>query len=505
MRFLERIAYSNDGSAVALEDGDHLITFAALADAVDRFAVRLQGMGVGPDGRVALVADNSAGYLAVAFAVWRLGATLVTVYPSSTIDELEYVITNSQATVVLADSKAAERLTGSRVSVDAVVHNETVFGDDPGSHIPAAVGPLPQLADLDPDALALICYTSGSTSRPKAVMHSAEGLSAGADAYAAVWGLGPKDRTIVCLPMAWVFGLTTASMSTLSRGGTVLILPRTNSALLLDAISEKKGTFLPGVTTMFVKLTEFAENHPGAFDFRSLRFCISGGEPRNEAVFARWQRLTGVAVHDVFAASECFPVVTYDPAVDPEPRFGSAGTVVPGARMRVVDENGRDVVPGQAGEALWQAPAHFIGYWDDPRATADATVDGWYRTKDLVTVDEQGYVFVLGRLSDMIIRGGANVSPAEVEGVLAEHHTVRASAVFGRPDPAYGEGVVAAVVARPGETIDADTLAEFCRQRLAAFKVPTSFITVDELPVNQRTGKVDRKAVALMTDSVASA
>jgi long-chain acyl-CoA synthetase len=504
MRFLERIANSTDGDAVALEDGDHVITFAALADAVDLFAVRLQRLGVRRGGRVALVADNSAAYLVVAFAVWRIGATLVTVYPSSTIDELEYVIENSQSTVVLADSRAAERLAGAQVSVDAVVDNETTLGGV-RAHPAAPDDLLPRLADLDPDALALICYTSGSTSRPKAVMHSAEGLSAGADAYAAVWRLGPDDRTIVCLPMAWVFGLTTASMSTLSRGGTVLILSRTNPALLLDAISERKGTFLPGVTTMFVKLTEFAENHPDGFDFRSLRFCISGGEPRNEAVFSRWRRLTGVAVHDVFAASECFPVVTYDPAVDPEPRLGSAGTVVPGARMRVVDEKGRDVVPGQAGEALWRAPAHFLGYWDNPEATADATVDGWYRTKDLVTVDEQGYIYVLGRLSDMIIRGGANVSPAEVEGVLAEHDSVRASAVFGRPDPAYGEAVVAAVVARSGESIDADALAEFCRQRLASFKVPTAFIAVDELPVNQRTGKVDRKAVALMSNPVASA
>lgn len=503
MRFLERITNATDAHAVALEDGDHLVTFAALVDAVDRFAVRLQGMGVARGGRVALVADNSAAYLVVAFSVWRLGATLVTVYPSSTTDELEYVIANSESTIVLADGKAAARLIGSSVSVDMIVDNDAVLQVAANDRV--ALDSLPPLTDLDPDALALICYTSGSTSRPKAVMHSADGLSAGADAYADVWRISPDDRTIVCLPMAWVFGLTTASMSTLSRGGTVLILARTNPALLVNAISEGQGTFLPGVTTMFVKLTEYAENHPGSLDFRSLRFCISGGEPRNEAVFARWQRLTSVPVHDVFAASECFPVVTYDPGVDPEPRLGSAGKVVPGARMRVVDENGSDVDPGQAGEALWRAPAHFLGYWDNPEATADATVDGWYRTKDLVTVDEQGYVYVLGRLSDMIIRGGANVSPAEVEGVLAEHHSVRASAVFGRPDAEYGEAVVAAVVARPGETIDPDALAEFCRHRLASFKVPTAFVTVDELPVNPRTGKVDRKSVALVSNTAASA
>lgn len=504
MRFLERITNATDGDAVALEDGDRLVTFAALVDAVDRFAGRLQEMGVARGVRVALIADNSAAYLVVAFAVWRLGATLVTVYPSSTTDELEYVIGNSLSTVVLADGRAAARLNGSTVSVDTIVDNDTVLQDASGDGA-AAVHTLPPLTELDPEALALICYTSGSTSRPKAVMHSAEGLSAGADAYADVWRIGPADRTIVCLPMAWVFGLTTASMSTLSRGGTVLILARTNPALLVEAIGDRQGTFLPGVTTMFVKLTEYAENHPGAADFRSLRFCISGGEPRNEAVFARWQRLTGVPVHDVFAASECFPVVTYDPAVDPEPRLGSAGRVVPGARMRVVDEDGSDVAPGRAGEALWKAPAHFLGYWDNPQATADATVDGWYRTKDLVTVDEQGYVYVLGRLSDMIIRGGANVSPAEVEGVLAEHHSVRAAAVFGRPDAEYGEAVVAAVVARPGEAIDPDALAEFCRTRLASFKVPTRFITVDELPVNPRTGKVDRKSLALVTNTTAGA
>jgi long-chain acyl-CoA synthetase len=199
----------------------------------------------------------------------------------------------------------------------------------------------------------------------------------------------------------------------------------------------------------------------------------------------------------VYAASEAFPVITYDPTIDPRPVPGSAGKVVSGAQMRIVDENGADVPPGTPGEALWKAPALFLGYWaDDITTTAALTTDGWYRTKDLVRVDENGYVFVVGRLSDMIIRGGSNVSPSEVEAVIREHPSIAAVAVVGVHDDTYGQAVVAAVQPTNPDSFEPGTITAYCRDRLAGYKVPTQIVIVKEFPLNRRTAKIDRSRLA---------
>ena len=196
---------------------------------------------------------------------------------------------------------------------------------------PVAAGPVAGVAAgggsgpalIDPDALALICFTSGSTARPKAVMHRHAGLLGAAAAYARVWHLGPDDATLVCLPMAWAFGLVTTSMAALLAGGRVVALARAEPEAMLGAMADHGVTFFAGVTTMFGKLVQHLDTRDGPRpDLSLLRLCISGGEPRNEAAFSRWQQLTGCPVHDVYAASECFPVVTYDPFEDPQPRPG---------------------------------------------------------------------------------------------------------------------------------------------------------------------------------------
>jgi long-chain acyl-CoA synthetase len=475
---------------LAARDGALAVTYAELNQASDALAHRLAHAGAQAGVRVILMADNSAAYLAAAVAVWRTGAVLTTLYASSGPDEVAYALQNSGAQLIVADERASrlvERLDGHPPVVRVGNGVFTDLGETSTFH---------PYHEAEPEDLALICYTSGSTAHPKAVMHSHSGLYKGAAAYAEVWHLSASDRTIVCLPMAWAFGLVTTSMATLLAGGQVLILSRTKPDLIIDAVSRLGGTFLAGVTTMFVKLTERLEQLDGKPDMGSLRLCISGGEPRNEGVFSRWTARTGCPVHDVYAASECFPAVTYDPTADPIPVLGSSGKVAPGSQMRIVDTDGRDVSPGQPGEALWKGPAQFLGYWQDPEQTRKAlTEDGWYRTSDLVRVDERGYVFVEGRLSDMIIRGGSNVSPAEVEGVLHAHPALRAATVVGLPDEHYGERVIAAVILQPGAELDTAELREFCAARMAGYKVPESFIALEALPVNSRTEKVDRRAL----------
>ena len=463
-------------------------------------AGQLAGAGVRPADRVVLVADNSADHLAAAFAVWRAGGVLVTIYPSSTEAELAFAIERAEPVAIVAGTRVAG-------TVRAAAAGRTMVElDGTGALVGPPMGPADDgsaraaAAPVDPDAVALICFTSGSTARPKAVVHRHAGLLGAAGAYARVWHLGPDDATLVCLPMAWAFGLVTTSMAALLTGGRVVALARAEPEAMLGAMADHGVTFFAGVTTMFGKLVQHLDTRDGPRpDLSGLRLCISGGEPRNEAAFSRWQGLTGCPVHDVYAASECFPVVTYDPFEDPQPRPGSAGRVVAEAALRLVDPEGHDVALGATGEAWTRGPALLVGYWRDPELTMQVlTPDGWYRTGDLARVDDAGYVHVVGRLSTMIIRGGSNVSPAEVEAVLRDHPDVREAAVVGLPDAQYGEEVAAAVVLVPAAVLDAAALRAHCAAALAGYKVPSRVVEVEQLPRNPHTGKVQRTGVVAL-------
>ena len=493
-RLAERSAlHPHDVAVVA--DGSEDMTYAELDRRVGDVAARLIAAGIGEGERVAVVADNSPAHLVAAFAVWRAGATLVTIYPSSGSAELAFAIDDADPSLVVAGSRVLDsvrRATRGTAPVVELTESETVV-DVPVSSTARTSAPAT-------DSPALICYTSGSTSRPKAVMHTHAGLLAAAEAYAGVWHLDRRDTSLVALPLAWAFGLVTTSMATLVGGGRVVLASRADPVELLRHIANDRVTFLPGVTTFFVRLVGAIEQQlPDQPDVSSLRLCISGGEPRNESVFARWERLTGRPVHDVYAASECFPVVTYDPGRDPHPRAGAAGRVVPGADLRVVDADGGPCPMGIAGEAWTRGPAMSIGYWHDAELTrATFTTDGWYRSGDVVHVDADGYVHVVGRQSDLIIRGGANVSPAEVEAVLLQHAAVHEAAVVGLANADHGQDVVAAVVLAPKAELDVEELRTHCAKALASYKVPVDVVAVDSLLRNANTGKVQRRDVAAL-------
>lgn len=486
---LHRAAAGRPGK-LAIADDSSKVTFGQLVAEVTERAAALRKAGVEPDDRVAIVAENSVAFLLSAFAVWRAGAVLVTIYPSSSTPDIAFCLRDSDPVLVLAD---AQTWSAVREAADPDLPVASVRGPVAGQR--ARRGRVASPRGL-PLTLSAICYTSGTTSRPKAIMLSAEGLMNGVRTYIEVWHLTPADTTVVALPMAWLYGLNTTSMATIAAGGTVIALRRARPELIVDAIARYRATWLPGVTTMFVKLVDYLEQADPRPDLSSLRFCLSGGEPRKEPAFERWKRFSGCPVHDVYSATECFPMITYDPASDPEPVSASAGKVVPRSAIRVVGPDGAETGPGEAGEGLWRSPGLMLGYWrDQEQSRAALTPDGWYRSKDLVRVDEQGYVFILGRLSDMIIRGGSNVSPAEVERVLREFPGVRDAAAVGMPDETYGQKVVAALVIDRGTALDHEALREHATARLASYKVPSAYVIVDDLPLNSTTGKVDRREV----------
>jgi long-chain acyl-CoA synthetase len=482
----------------AIIDGDTTISYRDLQASIELRADILTKAGLKPGHRVALIAESSAEYLATALAVWRSGGVLVTVYPSSGPGDLEYAIDTSDPALIVTSS-SVDRALITPASKNAPIVDITAF------HVTEVrQNALPNPEGLR-EPLSMICFSSGTTSRPKAIMLSAAAIYNCADTYGEVWHLSPEDTAIICLPMAWLYGLASTSLAVLLRGGTVVIVRRARPEMIAPAIEKHSATFLAGVTATFGKLAQYAEQqgngHPA---FPSLRLCISGGEPRNETAFSRWQEQTGLPVLDAYCASECLPLVTYDPVANPTPKPGSAGKLVPRSKLKVLDTNGSEVPAGQIGEAYSSGPGLMLGYWRDEEQTRSViTDDGWYRTKDLVRVDEDGFVYVVGRLSDVIIRGGTNISPAEVERVLQQHQSISDVAVVGIPDDIYGQRIVAAVVPQPGASLDTDELKAFTAARLSSYKVPSQFVTVDALPVNLTTGKISRRdVVSLLTAEV---
>jgi long-chain acyl-CoA synthetase len=474
--------------AAVVDDG-RTVTYGELQREVERRSAALLAAGLQSGDRVALVAESSSQFLATALAVWRAGGVLVTIYPSSGGDDLEHALDRCEPALIVTSSD----LDAGRVALAAKGTPLTSLEEFAPRKVRADTAPNP--TDLR-EPLSLICFSSGTTSRPKAIMVSARTVHNCADTYGEVWHLGPDDRGIVCLPMAWMYGLASTSLALLLRGATVVVVRRARPELLLASIVDHRATFLAGVTTTFTKLVQHLATSPiDQTALGSLRLCISGGEPRNEEAFERWRVLSGVPVFDAYCSSECLPLVTYDPWVDPVPRAGAAGRVVPRARLKVVDPLGTEVPTGEVGEALSSGPGLMLGYWRDPDLTREVmTEDGWYRTKDLVRLDSEGYVYVVGRLSDLIIRSGVNISPAEVERIISTHDAVAQAAVMGLPDEIHGQRVVAAVVART--SLDLSELDAHVRQHLTAYKVPSDYVVVGSLPVNSTTGKIDRRALA---------
>jgi long-chain acyl-CoA synthetase len=239
---------------------------------------------------------------------------------------------------------------------------------------------------------------------------------------------------------------------------------------------------------MFVQLLQVLEQRRHLLE-RTLRLCVSGGEPRNDAAFARFHQRFGVPVHEVYATSECLPIFAYDPERDPQPRPGSVGRLVSGVRVRIVDDRGHEVGPDHVGELYASSPGQMLGYYREPELTAGVLADGWFRTEDLFKCDRDGYYHVMGRASELIIRGGSNVSPLEVESVLSGHADVAECVVVGLPDPVYGQRVAAFVVLASGSTTNVEQLRSHCEATLAGYKVPADIHIVSGLP-RGATGKI---------------
>ena len=345
---------------------------------------------------------------------------------------------------------------------------------------------------------AVILYTSGTTGTAKGAELTHGGLTRNAELMATtLLNAGPGDVVMGCLPLFHSFGLTCALNATIISGGTLTLLPRFEPAKALEIIGRDKVTIFEGVPTMYAAMLH--DPARARAETTSLRVCVSGGAAMPMEIMRGFEQAFGCMILEGYGLSETSPVASFNhPGKVRKP--GSIGTPVVGVEMRVVNDEGAEVPVGEIGEIVIRGHNVMKGYWGQPEATAAAITDGWFRTGDLARADKDGYFYIVDRKKDLIIRGGYNVYPREVEEVLYEHPAVAEAAVIGIPDDELGEEIGAAVALKPGATVTPAELRAFAREQMAPYKYPRHVWLVPGLPKGP-TGKILRRKVHWPEDS----
>jgi long-chain acyl-CoA synthetase len=482
-----------EGRRPALRMGDAALTYEEFCEAAGRVATAFDRLDVAPGDRVGLVLPNVTAFPIIYYGALLAGAAVVPMNPLLKAREIQYYLENSGARVVIAaaDVAAAAVEAAGDVGITAVVV-------DP-------VRPLELMASRartdsvarDDEDNAVILYTSGTTGPPKGAQLTHGNLAGNARTTAdTLLETTPDDTIMGCLPLFHVFGLTCGLTSAVLSGATLSLLPRFQGDAALSLLEEDQVTVFEGVPTMFAAILHAPER--GNFDLSRLRLCVSGGAAMPVEVMTSFEKEFGCTVLEGYGLSETSPVVSFNHPHAPR-KAGSIGTPIAGVEMRLLDDRGNDVVPGEVGEIAVRGPNVMKGYWAKPDATQNAMPDGWFRTGDLARQDDDGYFFIVDRKKEMIIRGGYNVYPREIEEALYEHPAVAEAASVGIPHPDLGEEVGAAVVLKPGMTADANELREWTKARVAAYKYPRHVWLVESLPKGP-TGKILRRAVAVPPD-----
>lgn len=523
---LFRRSVGKHGRRTALEFFGAETSYRELGEQVERAAEGLRRLGVRAGDPVAIILPNCPQHVVAFYAVLRLGAVVVEHNPLYTPRELRHQFEDHEANVAIVWDKtvatvqafpedvAVEHLVSvdmtramplrtrallrlpvararrSRADLTARVH-DTVTWEELVAHrrIRRSV-PAPTADDV-----AVIQYTSGTTGSPKGALLTHRNLGANA-AQARVWVPGiPRGSAVVyaVLPLFHAYGLTLCLTFAMSMGSRLVLFPKFDPDLVLPVLKRRPPTFLPAVPPIYERMTEAAA--AAKVPLTGIRIAISGAMPLSERVVAPWEEATGGYLVEGYGLSETSPVLMANPVAGNR-RAGTVGLPLPSTEVRVVsrDDPSRDVPIGEPGELIVRGPQVFRGYHRKPEQTADVLVDGWFRTGDIVTMDDAGFIRIVDRAKELIITGGFNVSPTEVEDALRSFEGVADAAVVGIPHDRDGEHVVAVVQVKPGASVDAETLRARARESLAAYKVPKRVEFVDELP-RSLIGKVLRKKV----------
>jgi long-chain acyl-CoA synthetase len=463
------------------------VSWDAVADSVRRLSGALLARGVERGDRVILAMHNGEEWLESLLAIVGLGAICVPVNPGLRSPEMCNIARHCEPRLAIVDAE----LSGNFAPVSGQFPFLLRGSEDADGWAGAlaAAEPNDTVAEMEPSNPALIFYTSGTTGAPKGVLLSHRAETACAEMITCHMLLGPADISLVMGSLAFIYPLIINTLGSINGGATVVIQSRFHPAQAAEAVAKHRVTVMMGVPTMYAMIMNYLGYAPG--DFSSVRLALSGGASLPPAMCQRARESLGLELLDLWGMTECTPATGYDPARDARGFPDSCGRALPGCAFRIVDDALRELPGGEVGEILFTGPMAMTGYYKNPQATAETLIDGWIRSGDLGMTDSEGRLFIAGRKKDLIIRGGANIYPVEVEEALYSHQGVAECAVVGTPDPVFGE-LVKAYVVRRSEAVTADDLTAHCRTRLADYKVPSEIAFIDDLPKGP-TGKILRR------------
>jgi long-chain acyl-CoA synthetase len=481
-----------DPNGVALRCDDLQFTFAEFDGAAARVATLLERAGVAPGDRVGVMLPNTPAFAVVFYGIMYAGAVAVPMNPLLKAREVSYYLSNSGATALFAAPAFAGEANAGAEQADA----RCWVVDD--ARLTELVSELPGRCPVDrvDDDVAVILHTSGTTGKPKGAVLTHGNLSRNAEvSVRTLIETGPEDVVMGCLPLFHVFGLTCGLNSSVAAGATLTLIARFDPRKALEVIARDGVTVFQGVPTMYSALLGVADQVTPEV-VRGLRSCVSGGAALPVQVLTDFEKAFGCPILEGYGLSESSPVAAFNHP-HRERKAGSIGTPVEGVQMRVVDADGVSVAQGQTGQIQIRGHNVMKGYWNLPDATSETiTVDGWLNTGDVGRVDEDGYFYIVDRTKDMIIRGGYNVYPREIEEVLYEHPAVAEAAVIGIPHDSLGEEVGAAVAVKKGTAVTGEELRDYVKARVAAYKYPRRVWLVDVLPKGP-TGKLLKREISI--------
>ncbi|MDH5200590.1 MAG: long-chain fatty acid--CoA ligase [Candidatus Bathyarchaeota archaeon] len=473
---------------------DEEISYRTLNERANRVANGLRALGVGKGDVVSVYLPNCPEFFYTWFGIVKLGAVFGPVNAMFKGEEVRHVLSDSGAVAAVTSQALLDTISAARDECPALREVICLEGQAPGAMAFEELMERPP--ELEPVALArddltAIVYTSGTTGRPKGAMLSHFNYVWDTMAAVDVIPIQPgQDRLGLILPLFHVNAQVT-SLSQLYVGGAVAMWERFSPSDFWETVQHYRPTTFSAVPTMLSIL--LAVPRPEGLDTSSLRYVICGAAPLPLDVFQRFEETFDLRIMEGYGLTEATCVSSLNPYWGIR-KVGSIGLPLRGQPMKIVDENMNELPPGEFGEIVVKGPNAMLGYYNNPEATAETIVNGWVRTGDIGYTDEDGYFFIVDRKKEMIIRGGENIYPREVEEVLFTHPKIAEAAVIGRPDPIWGEEVVAVIVPQPGQTLTLEEVQEYCKERLASYKAPRQVEFREDLPKTV-TGKVVKKAL----------
>ena len=482
--------WNPDGEAIVIDA--EAVSWAALHESTSRLANGLRARGVGPRDRVGILSGNRLEYLELAIAGYKLGSILVPLNVRLTPHELAYILDDAGCSVVVADGELAEL---GAAAIERAATDIVAVGLEPGFGVPLdelrSADPSDPDADVGADDLVYILYTSGTTGAPKGAMMSHANVLAMSYNRIMADDLTSASRVYLPFPLSFTGGLVSMWAPTYVGGATLVLDPAVDPTRALQVMQDQAITnfsAVPVIWEMIVQHPNFAD-----YDLSALTVIGSGGAAVPEALLLRLQD-AGLPMSQGYGLTEGAGMNSWLRAEDATRKLGSCGRPMMHTRMRTVDPENEselvDVAVGDVGELIIKGPEIMVGYWNNPEATAATLVDGWLRTGDLARIDDEGYVFIVDRSKDMLISGGLNVYPAEIEAVLAGIEGIAESAVIGVPDERWGETPLALIGLLPDAGLDASAVADVCREQLADYKRPRFIVFRDEPLPRGMSGKV---------------